>query len=60
MPYSTLEPLRGKLATGFQSTRLEVDSGVIRRMETNVEQTIASLGVQLARGTIKAKAFPQT
>lgn len=57
MPYSTLEPLRGKLATGFQSTRLEVDSGVIRRMETNVKQTIASLGVQLARGTIKAKDF---
>ena len=57
MPYSTLEPLRGKLATGFQSTRLEVDSGVIRRMETNVKQTIASLGVQLARGTIKTKEF---
>jgi flagellar motor switch protein FliM len=57
MPYSTLEPLRGKLATGFQSTRLEVDSGVVRRMETNVKQTIASLGVQLARGTIKAKDF---
>jgi flagellar motor switch protein FliM len=57
MPYSTLEPLRGKLATGFQSTRLEVDSGVIRRMETNVKQTIASLGVQLARGTIKTKDF---
>jgi flagellar motor switch protein FliM len=57
MPYSTLEPLRGKLATGFQSTRLEVDSGVIRRMETNVKQTIASLGVQLARGTIKTRDF---
>ncbi len=57
MPYSTLEPLRGKLATGFQSTRLEVDSGVIRRMETNVNQTIASMGVQLARGTIKTRDF---
>ena len=57
MPYSTLEPLRGKLATGFQSTRLEVDSGVIRRMETNVKQTIASMGVQLARGTIRTRDF---
>jgi flagellar motor switch protein FliM len=57
MPYSTLEPLRGKLATGFQSTRLEVDSGVIRRMETNVKQSICSVGVQLARGSIKTKDF---
>lgn len=57
MPYSTLEPLRGKLATGFQSTRLEVDSGVIRRMETNVKQTLTSMSVQLARGTIRTKDF---
>lgn len=57
MPYSTLEPLRGKLATGFQSTRLEVDSGVKHRMETNVKQTICSIGVQLARGTIKTRDF---
>jgi flagellar motor switch protein FliM len=57
MPYSTLEPLRGKLATGFQSTRLEVDSGVMKRMETNVKQTICSLSVQLAQGTIKARDF---
>jgi flagellar motor switch protein FliM len=57
MPYSTLEPLRGKLATGFQSTRLEVDSGVMKRMETNVKQTICSLSVQLAQGTIKTRDF---
>lgn len=57
MPYSTLEPLRGKLATGFQSTRLEVDSGVMHRMETNVKQSICTVGVQLARGTIKTKDF---
>lgn len=57
MPYSTLEPLRGKLATGFQSTRLEVDSGVIRRMETNVKQTLTAMSVQLARGTIRTRDF---
>lgn len=56
-PYSTIEPLRGKLATGFQSTRLEVDSGVIKRMDMNVRQTTANLGVQLATGTIKTKEF---
>jgi len=56
-PYSTIEPLRGKLATGFQSTRLEVDSGVMRRMEVNIKQTVSNLSVQLATGTIKAKEF---
>ena len=54
-PYSTIEPLRGKLATGFQSTRLEVDNGVANRMRTNVQQTMAELNVQLATGTIKTR-----
>ena len=57
MPYSTIEPLRGKLVTGFQSTRLEIDSGVARRMEVSVKQTIANLSVQLASGSIKTKEF---
>ena len=56
-PYSTIEPLRGKLATGFQSTRLEVDTGVKQRMEENVKRTISSMTVQLAQGTIKTKDF---
>jgi flagellar motor switch protein FliM len=56
-PYSTIEPLRSKLATGFQSTRLEVDSGVARRMEVNVKQSMANVSVQLATGNIKTKDF---
>lgn len=56
-PYSTIEPLRGKLATGFQSTRLEVDSGVARRMEVNVNQSLANVSVQLATGTIRTRDF---
>ncbi|MCB0317510.1 MAG: flagellar motor switch protein FliM [Bdellovibrionales bacterium] len=56
-PYSTIEPLRGKLATGFQSTRLEVDTGVIRRMEMNVKQTMADVSVELARGAISTSDF---
>ena len=54
-PYSTIEPLRGKLVTGFQSTRLEVDSHVARRMEGSIKQTTANMSVQLATGTIKTK-----
>lgn len=56
-PYSTIEPLRSKLATGFQSTRLEVDTGVAKRMEVNVKQTLATMGVQLATGALKTKDF---
>ncbi|MCI5064398.1 flagellar motor switch protein FliM [bacterium] len=58
-PYSTIEPLRSKLATGFQSTRLEADQGVLRRMEVNVKQTTTNLSVELARGSIPTKDFLQ-
>jgi len=54
-PYSTIEPLRGKLATGFQSTRLEIDTSVKNRMEQNISQTTATMSVQLAEGTIKTR-----
>lgn len=56
-PYSTIEPLRSKLVTGFQSTRLEVDSGLIQRMDHNIRQTTAKTSVQLAQGTINTKDF---
>jgi flagellar motor switch protein FliM len=56
-PYSTIEPLRAKLATGFQSTRLEVDNGAIKRLETSVRQTTARMSVELARGSIQVGRF---
>lgn len=51
-PYSTIEPIRSKLNTGFQSNRLEVDSNVIKRMENNIKKTDVEVAVELARGTI--------
>ncbi len=51
-PYSTIEPIRQKLTTGFQSNRLEIDTGVIRRMEQNIKKTEIDVGVELARGKI--------
>ncbi|MEY4701714.1 MAG: flagellar motor switch protein FliM [Pseudomonadota bacterium] len=57
MPYSTLEPLRSKLSTSIQSTRLEVDGALLRRMQGNVLQTMCSMSVQLARGSIKTRDF---
>jgi flagellar motor switch protein FliM len=58
-PYSTIEPLRGKLATGFQSTRLEADTGVVKRMELNLKRTLANISVQLSSGRISPKEFLQ-
>ena len=57
MPYSTLEPLRSKLSTSIQSTRLEVDGMLLKRMQGNVLQTPCSVSVQLARGAIKTRDF---
>jgi flagellar motor switch protein FliM len=54
-PYSTIEPIRQKLTTGFQSNRLEIDSGVIRRMESNIKKTFVDLSVQLAQGEISTR-----
>lgn len=52
IPYSTIEPIRQKLTTGMQSTRLEIDSTLIRRMESNVRSTEVNLSVELAKGSI--------
>ena len=54
-PYSTIEPIRQKLTTGFQSNRLEIDSHVIRRMESNIKKTNVDLTVQLAQGEITTR-----
>jgi flagellar motor switch protein FliM len=57
IPYSSLEPVRSKLSTSIQSTRLEVDGAMLKRMEANIKQTLCSVSVQLARGAIKTKDF---
>lgn len=54
-PYSTIEPIRQKLTTGFQSTRLELDSNLIRRMEVILRQTPVNMSVELGRGKIQAR-----
>lgn len=58
-PYSVIEPLRTKLATGFQSNRLEFESAGLNknRMPQNVREVSAGLGVQLGRGSIRTRDF---
>lgn len=55
MPYATLEPLKSKLSTGFQSTRLEADAESLKRMRENILQSFCSVSVQLARGSMKTR-----
>lgn len=58
-PYSMLEPIRAKLSTSFQASRLEVDTGLLKRMEGNIRQTTANLTVQLAVGSTTPREFLQ-
>ncbi|RMD86647.1 MAG: flagellar motor switch protein FliM [Candidatus Dadabacteria bacterium] len=55
IPYATIEPLRQKLATGFQSTRLEMDATHKERLEHSIRETKANVSVELARGSILVK-----
>jgi len=55
IPYSTIEPLRQKLVTGFQSTRLEMDSTYKSRMQSSLLETKSELSVELAKGNITAE-----
>lgn len=55
MPYATLEPLKSKLSTGFQSTRLEADAESLKRMRENIMQSFCAVSVQLARGSMKTR-----
>lgn len=54
-PYSTVEPIRQKLSTGFQSSRLEMNSNASQRMSSNLLQTEINMTVELARGDVKAR-----
>lgn len=54
-PYSTIEPIRQKLTTGMQNTRLELSDDAILRMEGNLTATKVNLTVELARGEIKTR-----
>lgn len=54
-PYSTIEPIRQKLTTGMQSTRLEVNNDVIERMQANVLNTQVNLSVELGKGVIRTR-----
>lgn len=57
LPYSTIEPIIGKLRAGFQSDQLEVDQAWIRRLKERLKETSVNIMVELGRTTISGEEF---
>ena len=55
IPYSSLEPIKNKLSTGFQSEALEIDHLWINRIKGQIVQTAIDVGVKLGQATVNIK-----
>jgi flagellar motor switch protein FliM len=55
IPYSTIEPIKTKLYSGFQSDQLEVDHSWIERFLDRLKSSEVEMVVELARGRITTK-----
>ncbi len=53
IPYSTVEPIKEKLYTGFQSDQYEVDHNWINRYRTQFNHVPVSIVAELGRGKAK-------
>jgi len=52
LPYSTLEPIRERLYSGFQSDKLEMDGGWNTRVEKLLRETMVDVKVELGTARI--------
>jgi flagellar motor switch protein FliM len=52
IPYSTIEPIKGKLYSGYQSDQMEVDHNWIERFYERLKNTEVEVKVELGRGQI--------
>ncbi|MBI3600579.1 MAG: flagellar motor switch protein FliM [Nitrospinae bacterium] len=55
LPYSTIEPIIGKLRAGFQSDQLEVDQMWIRRLRERMVEAQVDVMVELGRTKITSR-----
>ena len=55
LPYSTIEPIIGKLKAGFQSDQLEVDQLWIKRLRERMLEAQVEVIVELGKATITSK-----
>lgn len=55
LPYSTIEPIRAKLYTGFQTERLEVDQSWLRRITHQLENIEVEVSVEFGTTDISLR-----
>lgn len=55
IPYSTIEPIKAKLSSGFQSDQLEIDHSWIERFLDRLKGSEVEMVVELARSQITAQ-----
>ncbi|MBI4828284.1 MAG: flagellar motor switch protein FliM [Nitrospinae bacterium] len=57
LPYSTIEPIIGKLRAGFQSDQLEVDQAWIRRLKERLKEARVNVKVTLGETSLSSQEF---
>ncbi len=57
LPYSTIEPIIGKLRAGFQSDQLEVDQAWIKRLRDRLTGAAVEVSAELGSATIAGREF---
>jgi flagellar motor switch protein FliM len=55
MPYATIEPIKGKLYSGFQSEQLEQDNRWTSRIHEQIRNMEVEVAVELASTSLQAK-----
>lgn len=55
IPYATIEPIKGKLYSGFQSEQLETDSRWSGRIKEQLQDLTVNVVVQLGKTTLAAR-----
>ena len=55
MPYATIEPIKGKLYSGFQSEQLEQDNRWTSRIHEQIRNMEVEFAVELASTMMQAK-----
>ncbi|VAX22314.1 Flagellar motor switch protein FliM [hydrothermal vent metagenome] len=57
LPYSTIEPIIGKLRAGFQSDQLEVDQAWIKRLKERLKEASVEVVVEMGQTTLTGGQF---
>jgi flagellar motor switch protein FliM len=55
IPYSNIEPIKGKLYSGYQSDHLEADHGWVERFLGRLKASEVEMRVELGRGSITVR-----